>query len=203
MHRLRLAVAIGIVGILGVIAVLAWPRGEDPGGDAAGPTTTTTTAAPATTVTTASTTTTTEPDTTTTISAEARIAEVEAILRDLWFGWFDAIYRKDADALWEVVATSTGYEDGLAAMQTLEFLVQPTAETTYVSVREILLDRADCLVVALELQAQGYLGPDATTVSVDVLWPDERYGWRLATRWTDRNDQWLSDCDDLQREQTP
>jgi hypothetical protein len=200
MHRLRLAVAIGIVGILGVIAVLAWPRDEDPGGDAAGPTATTTTAPPTTSSTPPSTTTTTEP-TTTTISAEARIAEVEAILRDLWFGWFDAIYRKDAAALWEVVATSTKHAEGVQAMEFAEF-GEPTPEGVQVEVLEILLDRTDCLVVHDRVSVGGFT-IEGSSEAVDILWPDERYGWRRATAWVNPSDLWLSDCDDLQREETP
>jgi hypothetical protein len=202
MHRLRLAVAIGIVGILGVIAVLAWPRDEDPGGDAAGPTATTTTAPPTTSSTPPSTTTTTEP-TTTTISAEARIAEVEAILRDLWFGWFDAIYRKDADALWEVVATSTIHQSGVEAFEVLPFAREPAADLVQVSIIDVLLDRSDCLVVHHEIDISEVRGEPAATAVVSVLWPDERYGWRFATSWANPNDLWLSDCDALQREQTP
>jgi hypothetical protein len=46
-----------------------------------------------------------------------RVAEVEGILRELWFGWFDAIYRKDPEALWEVDATQVGHAAGLAVLQ--------------------------------------------------------------------------------------
>jgi Flp pilus assembly protein CpaB len=200
MHRLRLAIAIGIVGILGLVAVLAWPRGDDQDGGAVGPVTTTTTTAPTTSTIPASTTTTTEP-TTTTLSEEARKAEVEAILQDLWFGWFDAIYRKDPDALWEVVATSAKHAEGVAAMEIADF-GEPTPEGVRVEVLEILLDRGDCLVVHDRVSVGGFT-TEGSSEAVDVLWPDERYGWRRATSWANPNDLWLGDCDDLVREETP
>ena len=46
---------------------------------------------------------------------------MEAILTDVWFGWFDAIYQKDPDALWRVVATTPFHEAGLRAMEQLSF----------------------------------------------------------------------------------
>jgi hypothetical protein len=201
MYRLRLAVAIGIVGILGLVAVLAWPRAGDPE-DGGGPVTTTTTTVP-TTTTAAPTTTTTEPATTT-LSEEARRAEVEAILQDLWFGWFDAIYRKDEGALWEVVATSAGHEDGIAAMaQSDLFTSIPELVGVEVQVTQILLDRPDCLVTHHNIDVSAFRGEGAVGESVTVLWPDAEGNWRFATHWQHPNDLWLGDCDDLAREETP
>ena len=110
-----------------------------------GPTTTfvaspaTTAAQPTTTV---LATTTIEGSTTSTTTEEQREAEVEQILTDLWFGWFDAIYRKDADALWDVVATtplitSRASSDGLK----LQFEYAPSSDGPDDLVDEILLDR--------------------------------------------------------------
>ncbi|HKZ19635.1 MAG TPA: hypothetical protein VJQ57_05940, partial [Acidimicrobiia bacterium] len=124
MSRTRWWTAVGIVGVLALAAGwMIWRDRSTPGP-------TTTFLASSTTVDEASTTTqlvTTSDDaiTTSTATAEQRLAEVEQILTDLWFGWFDAIYRKDADALWEVVATSSKYESAVAAMDTLHFQTPP------------------------------------------------------------------------------
>jgi hypothetical protein len=84
------------VGIVGVLALAAgwmiWRDRSTPGP------TTTLLASPTTTAesptTTQLVTTTAERSTTSTTTEEKRLAEVEQILTDLWFGWFDAIYRK-------------------------------------------------------------------------------------------------------------
>ena len=138
----------------------------------------------------------------TTTSADQRIAEVEAILADVWFGWFDAIYRKDADALWNVVATSSKRETAISAMDSLRFDEAPSLSATQLSVDQILLDRSDCLVVQADVAAT-FVDPDAATQSVYVLWPDPRYGWRLASSWVYANDLWQADCDEVTRESTP
>jgi hypothetical protein len=156
--------------------------------------TTTTTSAPTTTTSAASTSTTT-PD--------QRLAEVETILQELWFGWFDAIYRKDADALWEVVATTPRREDGLRAMEALDFIAPPAADAVTVVTSEILLDRPDCLVVDHAIDLSPLFGPDSVAETVSVLWSDSRYGWRFATNWENANDLWLIDCDSMEREVTP
>jgi hypothetical protein len=189
--------------IAALAGILIWALLRDAG---AGPPLTlavTTTGTTATTPTTA-------PDTTTTVdaappttTAEQRLAEVEEILRELWFGWFDAIYRKDEDALWEVVATTRNYEAGLAAMETMEFVAEPNPSGVIIVSADILLDRADCLVVYQRIDVSSFRGAGSITETVTVLWPDPRYNWRRATSWKYRNDLWLQDCDNLEREQTP
>jgi hypothetical protein len=140
--------------------------------------------------------------TTSATTAEQRLAEVEQILTDLWFGWFDAIYRKDADALWDVVATTPYHNAGINAMDILEFDEQPTADALDLMVETILLDRNDCLVVHNSVSLP-FLAPDSTSTGVDVLWPDATRGWRFATAWVHANDLWLADCDEVAREVTP
>ncbi|HEX5672559.1 MAG TPA: hypothetical protein VFY46_07515, partial [Acidimicrobiia bacterium] len=137
MQRWRWVMAIAIVVGLGAVVAVLVQDGPSP----------TTTTVVTTTTTTDPPTTGTSTTTTSTTTAEQRLAEVEAILQELWFGWFDAIYRKDADAVWEVVATSQGHESGLAAMESMEFLAPPTLQEVRVTIVQILLDRQDCLVV--------------------------------------------------------
>lgn len=147
-------------------------------------------------------TTTAEPAFTTTISEEERRAEVEELLKDLWFGWFDAIYRKDPDALWHVVATTRNHEAGITAMETMEFTAPPTRDGVQVPELEILLDRHDCLVVENSVDMTSFRGL-VGELTVSVLWPDDRYGFRFATSWQFANDLWQQDCDNLERETTP
>lgn len=168
--------------------------------------TTTLLASPTTTTEQASTTllvsTTVDASTTSTTAAEQREAEVEQILTDLWFGWFDAIYRKDADALWDVVATSSLHQSGVDAMTTASFDAGPEAGDLDVHVEGILLDREDCLVVHNTI-SMPFLEGAPTNTSVKVMWPDPNRGWRFATSWLFPGDLWEADCDDIVREETP
>ncbi len=132
-----------------------------------------------------------------------RVVEVEGILRGLWFGWFDAIYRKDPDALWKVDATVEGHEAGVAAMETMSFTEEPSLAGTQVRVEEVLLDRPDCLVAWFSLDVSAYRGPGAQTRKVAVLWPDARYGWRIGGTWSGPGDLWRTTCDLVTRESTP
>jgi hypothetical protein len=139
-----------------------------------------------------------------TTQAASREEEVKAILEDLWFGWFDAIYRKDEDALWAVVATEKLHDDGVAAME-IEgvFTAQPAPGDAEVVNMRILLDRPDCLVVDQTVEASEFREDAPTGQEVSVLWPDDRYGWRFATSWSHPEDRWIADCDDLERDVTP
>lgn len=186
------------MGIVGVLALAAgwmiWRDRSTPGP------TTTLLASPTTTTSVAITTTTAAATTTT--SEDDRIAEVEQILTDLWFGWFDAIYRKDPDALWDVVATTAFHDAGVEAMSILEFNESPARELIDVEVNEVLLDRHDCLVVFATASAP-FLAGDSTNSTVKVLWPDDSRSWRFATSWQHPRDLWQADCDDVVREVTP
>lgn len=188
----------GIVGVLALaLGGLLWRNRNTA---APTPSSTTTLLAIVTTSTSTSTTPTTVPAPTTT-TEEQRIAEVEAILTDLWFGWFDAIYREDANALWAVVATNPQYESGLTAMTELQFVEAPSTEAITVTNAEILLDRPDCLV-AFYIVDFAVVSEQASPL-VSVMWPDERYGMRFATHWLYANDLWLADCDEVVRQETP
>ncbi|HEY7583952.1 MAG TPA: hypothetical protein VIB78_10080, partial [Acidimicrobiia bacterium] len=124
MSRTRWWTAVGIVGVLALAAGwMIWRDRSTPGP------TTTLLASPTTTAesptTTQLVTTTAEGSTTSTTTEEQRLAEVVQILTDLWFGWFDAIYRKDPDALWEVVANQNYHATGVEAMDTVVFTTGP------------------------------------------------------------------------------
>lgn len=204
MSRLRQGIAAGIVVVLAVVVVVvAFAPGDDPEpvSEAVATSTSTSTSASvgsvgSTSSSTSSTTSTTEPS--------DRVAEVQAVLQDLWFRWFDAIYRKDPDALWEVVATQRFYDAGVAAMgQKGLFASAPTLDGTRVAVNEILLDRPDCMAVWYRLDVTEYRGEGATTEKLLVLWPDPRYSWRMATAWGGPGDLWRNDCDLVTRPVLP
>jgi hypothetical protein len=187
------------VAVLALTLIVLSVRGDS----SSNPTTTTLVAGTSTTTTTSTPSTTTTGATTLTTTAEQRLAEVEVLLQDLWFGWFDAIYRKDPDALWQVVATTQSHDAGVAAMETMEFTGEPNADGVNIESLEMLLDRADCLVAFYTIDVSDFRGTGSTSEHVSVLWPDERYGFRLATGWTHPDDLWLMDCDNLEREVTP
>ncbi|MFQ5523113.1 MAG: hypothetical protein ACE5F5_06000, partial [Acidimicrobiia bacterium] len=120
----RAAAALLLVGLAAGVWML-WPRG-DPGGQVA--TTLPAAVAPSTTTTLAATTTTAVGTTTTTIESHVveTVEEAEAILRELWFGWFEGIYNQDEDRIREVVATEEQVEDARAQFDVMTFTEPPT-----------------------------------------------------------------------------
>src|SRR3990172_2759115 len=94
----RLVAGLIVVGLaIGVWAL--WPRGEpDPS-----PTTTVNAVASTTTTTTVANLTTTS--TTAESHVVTTVEEAEAVLRQLWLGWFEGIYNQDEERIREVVAT--------------------------------------------------------------------------------------------------
>ena len=200
MNRWRLVAGVGVVAVLALTLIVLSVQG----GLSSFPSTTTLSAELTTSAETSTSVSSTPTEATTvTTTAEQRLAEVEELLRELWFGWFDAIYRKDPDALWQVVATTGGYQAGIAAMDSLEFTAVPSKAAVVIDLLDLLLDRDDCLVAFYSINVSGFRGSGSISERVSVLWPDDRYGFRLATDWTHPNDLWLSDCDNLNREVTP
>lgn len=193
----RWATALGLLAAMVAGAVVL--TRETPAGGAAS---TTVGAAAVTTTSTAETTTTTAATTSTT-TAEQRLEEVRAIVQDLWYRWFDAIYRKDETVLWSIVATQQNYDAAVRAMDTMSFVAAPSASATSLPSVNALLDRDDCLVVSLRLDVSGYRGSGAEEDVVVVLWPDPRHGWRFATSWRYEGDLWRDDCDKMIRPETP
>ena len=187
------------MAVLALTLIVLSVRGDS----SSNPSTTTLAAVPTTTTTKSTPSTTTTVATTQTTTAEQRLAEVETLLQELWFGWFDAIYRKDQDALWKVVATTRSHDAGVAAMDIMEFTGQPGAAAVHIHSLEMLLDRADCLVAFYTIDVSDFRGTGSASEHVSVLWPDDEHGFRLASGWTHPDDLWLMDCDDLDRGGTP
>ena len=88
-------------------------------------------------------------------------------------------------------------------MESLEFTAVPSEAAVEIDLLELLLDRDDCLVAFYSINVSDFRGSGSISEHVSVLWPHDRYGFRLATDWTHPNDVWLSDCDNLNREVTP
>jgi hypothetical protein len=129
---------------------------------------------------------------------EQRIAEVTEIVREVDFGWFDAIYRKDEAALLDVVAVQENYNIGVELMADRSFFVsQPTLESTLAVIYEILIDRPDCLAVSYFGDATAYRGAEGAAETTVALWSRPPEGrWRTAYR----GDLWEDACNIFTRE---
>ena len=189
----RVGVVIALIVVMAVALASLLLRDSD-AATAATTLTPATTSLPATTTST-STSTTTAATTTTTINPEARIAEVELILEDLYVRWFDAIYRKDESALPDIVALQRDYDSGVKAFPIAEFVAAPAEVRVDVSIIEILLDRPDCLALHYEMDVSRILGPGRTTEGLRILWPQENGAWRMGRLWGGPGDLWEIDCD--------
>lgn len=212
--RWRPALSAGVIVALAVAVWAAVSSGGDDPPDTTVAALTTSTAATATTVTTMAAVTATTADsptataptstatTATTTDSEVRVEEVRLILEDLYFRWFDAIYRNDEAAVREVVAT----EARLAAFHEMAanhgYPSPPAREAVRVLELTVLLDSPDCLVVFNTLDLSEWLGDGERSSGVDVLWPHET-GWRRATLWTHPNDLWRTDCEADRSDELP
>ena len=107
-----------------------------------------------------------------------RIQYAAQQVQKIYFKWFDAIYRKDPDTLWESVATAGGYESGIAAMDRMTFTAPPTLEGVRVEVLEPHIDHTECLVASFEMDISAFRETSGLVKKVMVMWPDPQYGWR-------------------------
>ena len=188
---LRRVVAGMIAFGLGVGIWLLWPRGVTaPPTDTspiADPTTTTTTGAPSTTLVSGSTTSTAESHVVETVE------EAKAILRELWFGWFEGIYNQDEDRIREVVATEEFLNAAISAFGSLNFVAPPVPEAIHFDETEVLMSTGDCLVVWTRGTVD-FLSDAPSQSSVDVL---RLYGstWKTFSTWKLKGDLWERDCE--------
>lgn len=196
--RWRPTLSVGVIVALAVGIWAAVSAGGEPDVAATpttttGAVTTTTAATTSTTTTTTVATTTTAVATSTTVGAEARLLEVEAILEDLYFRWFDAIYRDDETAVRQVIATEENLEAFRNATTDLDLPSPPTPELIDIVSIEILRDDPTCLVTFSEFDLTTWRGEGAVSTGVNVLLKHEGR-WKLASAWTHRNDLWQDDC---------
>jgi hypothetical protein len=122
------------------------------------------------------------------------VEEAEAILRELWFGWFEGIYNQDEDRIREVVATEEQLTEGTSLFGVLDFISPPTEEAIEIREVEILRSDRECLAVWVEADASGFRGEGSSGAAVYVLRrADDR--WGFASSWRHRTDLWEADCE--------
>jgi hypothetical protein len=133
---------------------------------------------------------------TTTTSEDSNVVttvdEAEAILRELWFGWFEGIYNQDEDRIKEVVGTQAMLDAARAQFGVMEFGAHPAPSHLEYADSEILRADQECLVVWTDTVVSGFT--TARTADVHVM----RYsdgGWKLASLWQQKNDLWDTDCE--------
>lgn len=171
---------------------LLWPVGEEPI-----PSSTTALAVEPSTTVTSSQATTVASAATSTIAPDDHIVETveeaEAILRELWFGWFEGIYNQDEDRIREVVATEETVQTALESFG-IEFAAEPSSEMITFSETEILRSDSDCLAVWTVMALSGFREGSSSGVQVLRRADGE---WVQLSVWTNRNDLWEADCDSL------
>lgn len=187
---LRRATAGLLVVGLGIGIWWLWPRGDE-----AGPPSTSAGAASITTTTQQSDETTTTVRTTTTNASHVveTVEEAEAILRELWFGWFEGIYLEDEDRIREVVATEEQVQEARDAFGALPFTARPDGRQIDFTGLDVLLSDENCLAIWSVSQAN-FLEPGPPREGVDIM----RFisaQWRLQSSWRFKNDLWEADCD--------
>lgn len=188
----RVIVALIAVALAVAVFVL-WPRsdGENPSDPQAGPTTTTTTLSATTTTAAVSTTTSWPTSTVTDVQVVETVEEAEAILRDLWFGWFEGIYNQDEARIREVVILEETVETARASFGT-EFERAPEPTDINFSETEILRADGECLAVSTDLILTGFRTGRSSGVEV-IRWTTD--GWKSLSTWSDPNDLWEADCE--------
>lgn len=185
----RVIAALVVVG-LAIAVVLLWPRSDpdDPDDTLAAPSSTTSTTTPSSTVT-------TEPGSTSTTSDGSHVVETvqeaEAILRELWFGWFEGIYNQDEDRIREVVGNSELVSQAIEQFGVMKFESAPTPEAIRFSGTEILHTDSDCLAVWSDVDATSIVGGRNDGVHV-FLWSDGM--WMFISQWANKGDLWEDDC---------
>jgi hypothetical protein len=175
--------------------VALWPRSD--AGDTVGEATTTTSTSTTEPVPT-TTSSTTVPTTSTTSVPDDHVVETveeaEAILRELWFGWFEGIYHEDEDRIREVVVLEETVETAKESFGAMQFSRPPSPELIRFEDVEILRTDADCLAVWSSLDVAEFR-PDATGSSGVYVMRRIGRGWALLSVWPNRADLWEADCD--------
>jgi hypothetical protein len=186
----RLIAVLIVVG-LGVGVWLLWPRDDSDTSS-----TTTPVAAVSTTTGTAEPTTSLEPREPTTSLDDTLVVETveeaEAILRELWFGWFEGIYHQDEARIREVVASQAMLDAARDAFDTMTFASEPMAPDIHLADTMILRADRDCLVVSTTLTVQGFRSGSSSGVSVMRITDGH---WKSFSRWRHEDDLWNQDCD--------
>ncbi|MEX2425002.1 MAG: hypothetical protein WD990_13585 [Acidimicrobiia bacterium] len=187
MNRTRHGVALVIVAALAVFTILAIRPPEQVVVAMAS----TTTTAPATTST-------TPPPRTTSTTQVDRWSEIEGIVADFYFAWFDGIHRQDPETLDRAAGSDAVLEQGIAAFETLQFTATPTRDTLGVELKNVLLDRPDCLVISADVDFRAFVDIDEVMEAVDVFFRVGD-GWGRAVSYKYEQELWQVACDHMQR----
>ena len=134
----------------------------------------------------------------TTTTVVDRLAEIEAIVRTYYFGWFDGLYREDISAIDRVAGTEVVVEQGRQAMGKLAFTAAPTPEAIGVDIKKVLLDRPDCLVVSADIDFRSFTEVENVMPAVDVYFRVGD-GWGRAVSYLYERELWQVDCDHMAR----
>ena len=117
--------------------------------------------------------------------------EAEAILRELWFGWFEGIYNQDVDRIRQVVATNHQFKLATNQFGTMQFERAPEVADLSYSETEVLAADEECTAVWTQTNLSGF--QDASTTDVHILrWADG--SWRFFSLWAFKEDLWQGDC---------
>ncbi len=124
-------------------------------------------------------------------------APLQADVEAAYLAWFEAIYRRDVDALGSAVATVELRKAGEAAIASgaLQFTAVPSPGSIRVRVNEVLLELPDCVVVEMTDDVGGFLAtaePEQTMIL--VLRGDENL--RLSSVWAAGTPSavWRAEC---------
>lgn len=189
MTRTRQGVALATVAALAAITIVA-VRPTEPAVVALPPPPTTTTTATVVTTTSA-------PAPTTTVVVD-RVAEVSEIVGDLYFAWFDGVYRQDMETIETIAGVDAILEWADKAFGSLAFTGEPRRDAITVEVKNILLDRPDCLVVSADVDYRSFFATDEVHSTVDVYFRVGD-GWGFAVKYKYERELWQVDCDYMQR----
>ena len=182
----RVAVAAAVVLALAAGVWALWPDGEPAPSTTLPVAASTTTEAPTTTAPPRSTTSTTVAD-----HVVETVEEAEAILRELWFEWFEGIYEQDEDRLRAVVLTEEQVAEGVAQFGVMPLSQRPTSDAFSFTGTEVLLSTSDCLGIWASMSATFREG---SSEGVHVLRLHDG-SWKLINYWVHRGDLWENDCD--------
>jgi hypothetical protein len=124
----------------------------------------------------------------------ATVENAEAILRNLWFGWFEGIYNQDEARIREVVGTQSMLDAAREQFGVMAFSAPPSAEALTIEQLAILRSDDGCLVVWVTGGAPFIDAPSNSVMSVEVMrW--SRESWVLVSTWRNREDLWEADCE--------
>lgn len=183
---IRWLIAVALVAGLAIGVWVLWPQAEP------APSTTTTINVNTSTSSLAATTTTQPSSTTLAPQVVTTVEEAEAILAELWFGWFEGIYNQNEARIREVVGSQTALDNALAQFGVMEFTAAPEPDQVTLSDTEILRSDESCLVIWTTVTLSVFREGSSTSVHV-LRWSGDR--WVSVGLWEFKEDLWQNDCE--------